>query len=130
MYLTLIFQFSVFLSALWETIHLDPPLFLHIVYLSYQNTSFNKKWRGVFWCIFFNSRKTDFFRTKYRFSRYRYTIPVRKTENRIRRQKLHIDYENHLDSPKGKFWPFFLVRYLLMFLRNQKTQSLEISTGR
>ena len=39
-YLTLIFQILVFLSALWETIHLDPPLFLHMEYLSYQNTSF------------------------------------------------------------------------------------------
>ena len=32
----------------------------------------------------------------------------------MRRQKLHIDYENHLDNPKGRFLDFFLVRYLSM----------------
>ena len=25
----------------------------------------------------------------------------------MRRQKLHTYYENHLDSPKGRFWLFF-----------------------
>ena len=34
----------------------------------------------------------------------------------MRRQKLHIYYEIHLDSPKGRFWLFFLVRYLIMNL--------------
>ena len=61
---------------------------------------------------FFKFRKNQFFQTKYRFSQYRYTIPVRKFEIRIRSEKLHIVYKNHLDSPKGRFWPFFLVRYL------------------
>ena len=85
-----------------------------MVYLSYHNTPFIKKWRGVFWCIFFKLRKCPFFRRKYRFSQYRYTIPVRKFEIRIRSEKLHIVYKNHLDSPKGRFWLFFLVRYLRM----------------
>ena len=65
-----------------------------------------KKWRGVCWCIFF-IKKHRFFKRKYRFSQYRYTIPVRKFEIRIRSEKLHIVYINHLDSPKGRFWPFF-----------------------
>ena len=33
-------------------------------YQSYQNTSFFKKWRGVFWWIFFKSRKTGINRNK------------------------------------------------------------------
>ena len=56
----------------------------------------------------------SFFRRKYRFSQYRYTIPIRKFEIRIRSEKSHIVYKNHLESPKGRFWPFFLVRYLAM----------------
>ena len=43
-----------------------------------------------------------FFGVKYRFSHYRYKIPLRKLEIRMRRQKLHIGYENHLDSRKGR----------------------------
>ena len=89
------------LSALWETIHLDPPLFLRMEYLLDQNTSFIKKLRGDFWWVFFKSRKTDFFRENTDFS-----IPVhdtgskvRKFEIRIRSEKLHIVNKNHLDSP-------------------------------
>ena len=65
-----------------------------------------------------------FGRDKYRFSRYRYTIPLRKTKNRIRRQKLLIDYEIHLGNHKGKFCPFFLVRYLLMVFNPRKFSNL------
>ena len=71
MYLTLIFQFSVFLSALWETIHLDPPLFLYMEYFSYQNTSFIQKLRSAFLVPFLKLRKTDFTEKKPDFS-----IPV------------------------------------------------------
>ena len=38
----------------------------------------------------------------------------------MRRQKLHIGYENQLDSPKGRFWLFFLVRYLAIGVLGQK----------
>ena len=41
-------------------------------------------------------------------------LPVPKFEILIRNKKLHIDYKNHGDSPKGRFWPFFLVRYLMI----------------
>ena len=52
------------------------------------------------------------------FSHYRYKIPLRKLKIRMRRQKLHIGYENNLHSPKWRFFPFFLVRYLEMGLQN------------
>ena len=61
---------------------------------------------------FFLNREKVIFRRKYRFSRYRYMITVRKIEIRMRRQKFHIGCKNHLESPRVRFWPFFLVRYL------------------
>ena len=48
---------------------------------------------------FFWFAKNWYFRRKYRFSLYRYTIPVRKFEIRILSDKLHIVYKNHRDSP-------------------------------
>ena len=54
------FLFVICYSALREAIRIYSPLFLFRVYLSYQNLSFFKKWRGDFsW--FFLLRKTDFF---------------------------------------------------------------------
>ena len=63
---------------------------LYIHYWSYQDATFLKKLEGDIWWVFFNLRKTCFFTTKYRFSRYRYAIPLRKFEIRMRGQKLHI----------------------------------------
>lgn len=60
-----IFKFWVFLSALWDTINLDQPLFLHMRNFSYQKTSSIKSGE-LFFGVYFFLRKTVF------------SLPVRK----------------------------------------------------
>ena len=76
MYLILIFQFSVFLSAQWETNKADQGLFRYTICRLYRNTHNIKKLVGEFWRIFFYLRKCDFLVIKYRFSHDRYIFPV------------------------------------------------------
>ena len=83
----------------------------YTLFRSYKNKHKIKKWLGNF-MKFFYLRKGDFLVIKNRFSQYRYMIPVRKFEIRIRSKNLHIVYKNHLDSRNGRFWPF-LVRYVV-----------------
>ena len=76
----------------------------------------------------FSIEKNRFFQRKYRFSRNWYTILVPKFEIGILSEKLNIVLKNHLDSPKGRYWPFILVRYLRMTQRGVENTRVHFRT--
>ena len=110
MYLTLIFQIFVVLSALLGAIHLDPPLFLHIKYFSYQNTTSIKK--GVVNFV-------EFFKLIFSEKIPVFSILIHDTgskdqnsdaPSKVTYNLYDLSYENHVDSPRGSHGqkPWFL----------------------